>query len=167
MSPLFTLFLFLHIVAAIVAFGPTFAFPLIAAAGQQNRQHAAFAAEVNEKIEEKLVLPLALSMPVTGAGMIIFGGINLFQFWLIAAIIVYVIAISYSIFIQGPAGKELALLLANMPAPSPGPGAALAEPAAAPPARLMELGSQMQRGGMILTVLLVVILFLMIVRPAF
>jgi uncharacterized membrane protein len=162
MTALFAIFLFLHIAAAIIAFGPTFAFPLIASAGQKHPQHAAFAAEINEKIERVLVVPLALSMPVSGAGMIIFGGVDLFQPWLLAAIVIYVVAIGYSMMIQGPAGKELAQLLQAMTA-SPGPGAARAEAAGGPPPRLLELGAQMKRGGMILTVLLVAILALMVI----
>jgi len=165
MNALFYVFLFLHVTAAIVAFGPTFAFPLIAKAGMKHPQHAAFAAEVNERIESVLVMPLALSMPVTGAGMIISGGVNLFQPWLLAAIVVYVVAIGYSALIQGPTGKELTQLLQAMPAGLPGPGAALAEATAGPPPRLMELGARMQRGGMLLGGLLLVIIFLMVVKP--
>lgn len=165
MSPLFYVFLFLHVTAAIIAFGPTFAFPLIAKAGMKHPQHAAFAAEINERIESVLVIPLALSMPVTGAGMIIFGGVNLFQSWLLAAIVVYVVAIGYSVLIQGPTGKELTKLLQAMPTNSPGPGAALAEATGGPPPRLLELGAKMQRGGMLLAALLLVIIFLMVVKP--
>jgi hypothetical protein len=49
-----------------------------------------------------------------------------------------------------------------MPA-SPGPGAVAAEAVGGPPPRLAELGKQMQRGGMILAGLLLVIIALMIV----
>jgi uncharacterized membrane protein len=162
MNALFVLFLFLHIVAAIVAFGPTFAFPLIAGAAQKERQHAAFAAEVNILLEDKLVIPFALSMPVTGALLIITGGINLFEPWLLLAILVYIVAIGYSLMVQTPAAKEMAQLLKAMPA-SPGPGAVAAEAVGGPPPRLAELGKQMQRGGMILAGLLLLIIALMIV----
>jgi uncharacterized membrane protein len=158
---LFLVFLFLHIGAAIVAFGPTFAFPLIAAAGQKDPQHAAFAAELSDRIESKLVLPLALSMPVTGALMIIVGGIDLFQPWLLAAIALYLVAISYSVFVQGPAGRELAHVLAAMSANPPVSGATAV--ASGPPPRVAELGAKLQRGGMLLTVLLVAIVILMVV----
>ena len=159
MNPLFLIFLFLHIGAAIVAFGPTFAFPLIAAAGQKHPQHAAFAAELNDRIESKVVVPGALSMPVSGALMIITGGIDLFQPWLLVAIVLYLIAISYSILVQGPAGRELAHALAAVPAGPPPAGTA----AAGPPPGIAELGARVQRGGIILAVLLVAIVILMVV----
>jgi uncharacterized membrane protein len=164
LNPLFFVFLFLHVTAAIVAFGPTIAFPIIASMGQKHPQHAAFAAEVNERIESVLVLPVALSMPVSGAGMIIFGGVDLFQPWLLAAIVVYVVAIGYAALVQGPTGKELTQLLQGMTA-SAGPGAASAETMGGPPPRLLELGAKMQRGGMLLSGLLLVIIFLMVVKP--
>jgi uncharacterized membrane protein len=163
MNALFVLFLFLHIVAAIVAFGPTFAFPLIGGAAQKSPQHAAFAAEVNLLLEDKLVIPFALSMPVTGALMIIFGEVDLFQPWLLIAIVVYVVAIGFSMLVQTPAAKEMAQLLKAMPANSPGPGATVAEATGGPPPRLAELGKQIQRGGMILGVLLLIIIALMVI----
>ncbi|MEO8510853.1 MAG: DUF2269 family protein [Chloroflexota bacterium] len=161
MNPLFLVFLFLHIGAAIVAFGPTFAFPLIAAAGQKNPQHAAFAAELSERIESKVVLPLALSMPVTGALLIITGDVNLFQPWLLAAIAIYLVAISYSVVVQGPAGRELAHILGAM---SPGAaGSGEAAVISGPPPRVAELGAKLQRGGMLLAALLVAIVVLMVI----
>lgn len=160
MNTLFLVFLFLHIGAAIVAFGPTFAFPLIAAAGQKNPQHAAFAAELSDRIESKIVLPIALSMPVSGALMIITGGIDLFQPWLLAAIALYVVAISYAVLVQGPAGRELAHVLGAMSASAPGSDAAVAS---GPPPRVAELGAKLQRGGMLLAALLVAIVVLMII----
>ena len=161
MNPLFLLFLFLHIGAAIVAFGPTFAFPLIAAAGQKNPQHAAFAAELSDRIESKIVVPLALSMPVSGALMIIVGGIDLFQPWLLAAIALYLVAISYSVFVQGPAGRELAHVLSSMSTNAPSSGEAAI--ASGPPPRVAELGAKLQRGGMLLAALLVAIVVLMVI----
>jgi uncharacterized membrane protein len=160
-NPLFLVFLFLHIGAAIVAFGPTFAFPLIAAAGQKNPQHAAFAAELSERIESKVVLPLALSMPVTGALLIITGGVNFFQPWLLAAIAIYLVAISYSVFVQGPAGRELAHILGAMSPSAAGSGEAAV--ISGPPPRVAELGAKLQRGGMLLAALLVAIVVLMVI----
>ena len=51
------LFLFLHVLGAIVVFGPTFVFPLIASRAQQSPQHGPFAAGLSEFIERRLVLP--------------------------------------------------------------------------------------------------------------
>jgi len=171
-NPLFLIFLFLHIGAAIVAFGPTFAFPLIAAAGQKSPQHAAFAAELNDRIEAKVVLPGALSMPVSGALMIITGGIDLFQPWLLVAIVLYLIAIGYALFVQIPIGRRIVELSGGGPPPAAAAaggqgghaGAAPARPSGPPP-ELMSAVASAQRGGMFLAISIAVIVFLMVVKP--
>lgn len=60
----------LHTIAAVVAFGPTFTFPLIAAMARKSPEHAAFAAEVSERISQRFTIPFALTLPVTGTAMI-------------------------------------------------------------------------------------------------
>ena len=47
---LFPFFLFLHVLGAIVAFGPTFAFSIIGAMGGKEPQHANFATRVSATI---------------------------------------------------------------------------------------------------------------------
>jgi uncharacterized membrane protein len=163
LNALFVLFLFLHVLSAIIAFGPTFAFPLIAAAGQRNPQHAAFAAEISLLLEDKLVIPFVISMAVTGVLMIIVGPVDLFQPWLLIGIVVYLVAVAYSVMIQTPASRQMAQLLAAVPAHSPGPGAVVADAAGGPPPGLAELGKKLQRGGIILTVLLLAIIALMVI----
>src|SRR5690349_2890153 len=102
---LFTLFLFLHVGAAIIAFGPTFAFPLIAGLVPKYPMNGNFAARVSETLEEKLVLPFAISMPFTGVGLIYFGHVNLADrsgWWLDIAIVLYAIAITIAVVLQRP-----------------------------------------------------------------
>ena len=53
MTGLALLFLLLHIGGAIVAFGPTFAFPLIGSMGAAEPQHANFALRINERISSR------------------------------------------------------------------------------------------------------------------
>jgi len=65
----FLLWLLLHIAAAIIAFGPTFVFPLIGAAVAKAPQHTPFALAIDAAIEDKLVIPVALTMPISGLGM--------------------------------------------------------------------------------------------------
>ena len=127
MTPPLATLLFLHVIAAIVAFGPTVAFPIIAKLGQQNPQHGLFTVELSERIETRMVIPLALTMPVTGVAMIFVAGISPFtNFWLGTAIILYTIAILYAIFVQLPAVREMAALLRQM---ASGPAPAAAAPA--------------------------------------
>ena len=49
----------LHIIAAVVAFGPTFAFPLIGVLAGRYPQHGHFAFMINDRIERFLVIPFA------------------------------------------------------------------------------------------------------------
>ncbi|MGZ6339474.1 MAG: DUF2269 family protein [Candidatus Limnocylindrales bacterium] len=103
MPELFQLFLFFHIVTAIVAFGPTFAFPIIARQAAGGPAAGLFALKVTEAIESKLVLPAALTMPVTGLGIVWAAQIDLLAaHWLLLAISVYVVAIAYSVGVQAP-----------------------------------------------------------------
>src|ERR1700730_4484431 len=63
----FLLWLFLHILAAVIAFGPIFVFPIVGGLSAKMPQHLLFAAELNHRIEQRLVLPLALTMAISGA----------------------------------------------------------------------------------------------------
>ena len=154
--------LFLHIAAAIIAFGPTFTFPIIGAQVAKNPQFGHFAAELNHKIERGLVLPVALTMLVSGTGLIISTGRNLTKSpWLGAAIILYLIAISIAFFILVPNTGKLVDATAGGPPPGgPPPGAP-----AGPPPHIAALIKKNQQFGMILTALLMAIIFLMIVKP--
>ena len=50
---LFTLFLFLHILSAIVAFGPTFVFPIIGAMSSKEPAHGNFGVRINEIVTDR------------------------------------------------------------------------------------------------------------------
>lgn len=161
----FHLLLFLHITAAIIAFGPTFTFPLIAGLGRNNPMHMGFALRVIHVLEDKLVLPFVLTMPVTGVLM----AFNLSiawdrNPWLIAALVIYAAAVGFSLAVQVPTVRKMIAMtsVAGAAAPVPvGPGAATAGP---PPA-FVALAKRMQVGGMLLTLAFFAIVVLMIWRP--
>lgn len=161
----FHLWLFLHVTAAIVAFGPTFAFPLIGAVARKNPAHMGFGLLVSEVIEMRLVIPFALSMPVSGLGLAFTLQIEWnHNPWLIAALVVYTAAIYTAIVLQAPVVRKLVQMTAHAPVPAPlpaGPGAELAGP---PPA-MVALLKRMQVQGMILTGFLMVIIVLMVWKP--
>jgi hypothetical protein len=75
--------------------------------------------------------------------------------WLGLAIVLYVIAYGYSYFFQS---KLIARVIEITSAPPP-PGAS------GPPPELRALVSQIGRGGMMMSVLLLAIIFLMVVKP--
>jgi len=150
--------LFLHVIGAIVAFGPTFAFSFIGAAGGAEPQHANFATRVSHTIASKLVYPIGITLPITGLAMMAVRNLNPFDrpnWWLAVAIVLYMIAYGYSFFVQRK-HVERVIELSSTP-PTPG--------AAGPPPELMALVGRIQRGGKMLGILLVAIVFLMVVKP--
>jgi Predicted integral membrane protein (DUF2269). len=105
---LFPLLLFVHVLGAIIAFGPTFTFPIIGAMGGKERAHGNFATRVSERIAMVQVEPLAVLQGITGVALIYFGNIDLFKStWLLIAIPLYLIALGYALFVQGPAVKKV------------------------------------------------------------
>ena len=63
---MFQLLLFLHVIGAIIVFGPSFAFPLIASQARKAPQHGHFAALVTDAIERRIIIPGAIVQGVTG-----------------------------------------------------------------------------------------------------
>src|SRR5512143_2133122 len=105
---LFPVLLFAHVLGAIIAFGPTFSFPIIGAMGGRERMHGNFATRVSERIAMIQVEPLAVLQGITGLSLIYFGNIDLFKStWLLIAIPLYLIALSYALFVQNPAVKKV------------------------------------------------------------
>jgi uncharacterized membrane protein len=160
MSWLFPWLLFLHVLGAIVAFGPTFTFPLVGAMGGREPQHANFATRVSRAIAGRFVLPIGITLPITGVGLILVTGRDLSSranWWLGIAIVLYVIAYGYSFFVQ----RRLVQRVLELTSAPPPPGAS------GPPPELPPLVRRIQRGGMGTTILLVAIIFLMVVKPQF
>lgn len=160
MDWLFPWLLFLHVLGAIVAFGPSFAFPIIGAMGGGEPQHGNFATRVSHAIGSRLVYPIGITLPITGAGMILVRGIDPSarpNWWLGIAIVLYIIAYGFSFFVQ----RGLVDRVIEITSTPPPPGAS------GPPPELPPLVKRIQRGGMILTVLLIAIIFLMVVKPQF
>jgi uncharacterized membrane protein len=74
--------------------------------------------------------------------------------WLEAGILLYVVAVVVAMAIQAPAGRKLVELTSQPPAPGTGPSPELVKTAA-----------RVRMGGMLLSALVVVIVFLMIAKP--
>jgi len=159
----FHIWLFLHVTAAIVAFGPTFVFPLIGAVSRKYPQHAGFGLLLSEAIEWRLVIPFALSMPVSGLGLAFSLSVDWTRNpWLIAALVVYASAMFTALALQAPVVRRLVEMTSHGPALMPaGPGAA----AAGPPPEMAALLKRMQIQGMLLTVFLMTLIVLMVWRP--
>jgi ABC-type spermidine/putrescine transport system permease subunit II len=152
----FLFWLFLHILAAVIAFGPIFVFPIVGTLAAKMPQHLPFAVELNHRIERRLVIPLALSMFVSGVGLIWTGSINVFKTgFLLVVIGLYVVALAISIGILLPTTQRVVQIVEK--APQPGPGA--------PPPEVMTLVRRAQMFGGTAMLLFLGIIFLMIIQP--
>lgn len=163
--------LFVHVLSAIAAFGPSFTFPIIGAAGGREPVHGNFALRLTELIESRLLMVGWVVQPVSGIVIIWAAGIDFFapgSRWLVSAIIIYAIAIAIAYFIQLPTLKAMIELTSRPPAIGTAPAAAAGGPGAAPagpPPEFLALVTKSRRTGMLLTLLLVIIIYLMVVKP--
>ena len=161
MSPLLALFLFLHVMGAIVVFGPTFIFPIIASQAQKSPQNGAFAAALSELIERRIVIPGAIVQGITGVALILILGVNPLTdpayHWLIPGIVLYLIAVLFAIFVQARNAEHMVELTKDLQGP----------PSAEVGAEIAKTGKALQRGGMLLTVLIVLIVIFMVTKPQF
>jgi uncharacterized membrane protein len=160
---LFTILLFVHVMGAIIAFGPSFAFAIIGSMGGKEPMHANFALRLTHRISHGLLWPLILLQGLTGIGLVLTipGGIDLTKaLWLDIGVVLYIFALGFSYFVQTPRLVKL-IEMTSTPPPPPAPGAA---PSGPPPA-LMALVKGSQQGGMLLGLIAVVIVFLMVTKP--
>jgi Predicted integral membrane protein (DUF2269) len=156
------LILFLHVMGAILAFGPTYAYSIIGAMGGREPMHANFATRVSEKIGTTLVYPLAIFQGVTGLALIFLANRDLTkELWLGLGIVLYIGALTYALTLQRNAVHHV-IELTTMPAGGPPPGAP-----AGPPPGLREAVRKVQLGGMGLGITIAVIVFLMVTKLRF
>jgi hypothetical protein len=152
-----SLFLFLHIGGAIVAFGPTIAFPLIGARAAKEPMHGNFALRVSEFITERVVEPGAIFVFVMGVGLIITRGYNLVEdLWVTASIVLFIITLAFSYFVQLRTVRAMIAITNQPPPPDAPPG---------PPPGFEELSKRAARGGTFMTLMLFGILALMVFKP--
>jgi uncharacterized membrane protein len=157
MLDLFTILLFLHVLGAIIAFGPGFASMVVGPMVAREPQHANFYARSQLLTSKAIITPVSISLAVTGVLMILDRGWSTItggRHWLELAILLYVIALVISIVVMAPAGRRLVALTSQPPAPGDGP-----------PAELMATAGRVRMTGMILSLLVVVITFLMVTKP--
>lgn len=154
----FLLWLFLHILAAVIAFGPIFVFPIVGSLAAKMPQHLHFAVELNHRIEQRLVLPLAVTMAISGAGLIWTANINIFQTpFLLVGVGLYLVALGVAFRILLPTTIALVGLTEHAPPPGASSGP--------PPQEVMTRIRRLQMFGGLETILFLVIIFLMIIQP--
>lgn len=142
----------LHIFGVIAGFGVSFAFPLVGTLAQKPGAPILWFLQLNHRLGTWLEVFAATVVPGTGAGLIITQHVSPWQSqnrWLLIALIIYVVAFSFAIFVQNPRLKK---------------ATEMAEAQQFGP----EFGGQMKKlamGGQFLTVMLITIIILMVVKP--
>jgi len=149
--------LFAHVLGAIVGFGPTFAFAFYGAAGGREPQHANFVTRASYIVATRLVVPLAILQGVTGLGLVIVNQWDLLAArWLLAGIALYLVALYIAIGLNLPNIRRIIELTSAPSAPGAGPSP-----------ELLARAANGRRNGMILSVLIVLIIALMVLKPTF
>ena len=176
MAFLFPFLLFLHIAGMILAFGPTYAYGFYAGLAEQEPMHRSFDNRARAEVTRRLTVPATLSMLVTGALMIAVVGYPWLapsSRWLQLGILLYLGAIAYNVFVTRPTGakvakmgREMAERRAAAAADSAPPGPP-AGPPAGPPLEMAALIHRLRRDGKAMGVLVMIIVFLMVVKPSF
>lgn len=157
MPSLFIILLFLHVAAAILAFGPSYTTPMVMKMVAEEPEHRSFVSRMNLAVSRKITTPLAISMGVTGALMIWERNYPLLP-WLIVSIVLYLFLVGWSLLVQQPSSQRIIDRMAELRASGAPPGP--------PPADVVALITRTRRGGKMLGVLTMVILALMIWKPA-
>jgi uncharacterized membrane protein len=147
--------LFLHILGAIIAFGPGFAFAFFGAAAGREPQHANFTLRTTAVVATRMIVPLAVLQGVTGVGLLLVKGTDIFAAkWLLLAIVLYGIALYIAIGLNLPNLRRL-IELSSAPPAGGGP----------PPQELIARAGRSRQYGIAMSGLIVVIVFLMVVKP--
>lgn len=152
---MYELWLFLHVLGAIVAFGFGFYAPVFGAAAAREPQHGNWYMRASKRVSDMILIPVAISMFITGTLLVVeTGGFRRFEEpWLAISFVLYVVALLIVFLGQRPGLKKL-IALTSAP---PGPGG----PAAEVPALLARL----RLFGFVLLGLVIAIVALMVWKP--
>jgi uncharacterized membrane protein len=152
---MFQLMLYLHVMGAIIAFGFGFAVPVIGRMAGKEPQHGNFFLRAGTRVSDTILIPAAISMAITGAGLIYWGSRTPREMWLSLGMGIYVIAVLVVLFVQRPTFKKLIALTSTPPGP------------AGPDPQVPVLLKRTRIIGLGLSVAVLVIVFLMVYKPTF
>jgi uncharacterized membrane protein len=150
----FQLWMFLHIVGAIAAFGYGFYAPIFGMATAKEPQHSNWFSRASRRVTNIIILPFAILMFITGALLVESGGWEWSARWLSVAMGLYIVAL---VVIFGLQRSSLNKVIALSDA-SPGPEG--------PDPELAKHVGRMRLYGVLLLLLILAVLALMVWKPA-
>jgi uncharacterized membrane protein len=151
----FELLLLIHILGAIIGFGPTYAFAVLGPlSGKLEGPQSLGVLKGMMAIEKRLIFPVAtVVQPLTGILLIFKSGRDDDFFshqWLWGAILIYIVIYYLAVFQQNPTVEKIVTMAESGEAGTPA---------------FMALVNKMKKIGPILTIGLTVIVFLMVAKP--
>jgi uncharacterized membrane protein len=152
---MYELWLFLHVLGAIVAFGFGFYAPVFGAAAAREPQHGNWYMRASKRVSDMILIPVAISMLITGTLLVVeTGGFRRFEEpWLTISFVLYLVALLIVFLGQRPGLKQLIALTSAPPG--------LGGPASEVPALLARL----RLFGFVLLGLVIAIVALMVWKP--
>jgi uncharacterized membrane protein len=152
---MYELWLFLHVLGAIVAFGFGFYAPIFGMATAREPQHGNWFMRASKQISNVIIIPFAISLFITGTLLVTTtGGMRRFEeLWLAVSVVLYLISLLIIFLLQRPALNRVIALTSQPPG------------AGDPPAELGADVRKMQLYGTILLLLTIAIVALMVWKP--
>lgn len=152
---MYQLWLFLHILGAIAAFGFGFYAPIFGRASAAEPQHGNWYLRAAKRVSNGVIIPVAITMFITGTLLVMdSGGMERFQeLWLSLALVLYVIALLVVFLVQRPVLNKVIELTSQPPGPD------------GPAPEVPALVRRMQLAGVALLVLTIAIVALMVWKP--
>lgn len=152
---MYQLWLFLHIVGAIAAFGFGFYAPIFGRAAAAEPQHGNWYMRAAKRVSNGVIVPVAISMFITGTLLVVeTGGMRRFEeLWLMTSLIIYVAALAVVFLVQRPTLNKVIEMTSQPPGPE------------GPPPELPALVQRMQLASLALLIMTVAIVALMIWKP--
>ena len=141
---------FLHVLLAIVAVGFNATYGIWLARAAKEPEHEAFTLRGVKLLDDRFANPAYGLLLVTGLLMVWIGDLDLTQFWLLASLVLYVVAVGLGLFVYTPTLR--------------GQIAAL-ETAGAASTEFQTLSKRGTTVGIVLAVDVIVIVFLMVTKP--
>lgn len=167
---MYELWLFLHVLGAIVAFGFGFYAPVFGAAASREPQHGNWYMRASKRVSDMILIPVAISMAITGTLLVTAsGGFRRFEeLWLTVSVILYVVALAIVFLGQRPGLKRVIELTSGGSAsggPVPAAPASGGPVPAGPPAEVPLLLRRLRLLGFALLGLVLAIVALMVWKP--
>jgi uncharacterized membrane protein len=155
MLAMYQLWLYLHILGAIAAFGFGFYAPIYGKASAAEPQHGNWFLRATKRVSNGVLVPVAISMAVTGTLLVMeTGGTDRFrELWLAVALVLYVVALVVVFALQRPTLNKVIAMTSTPPGPE------------GPPPELGASVQRLQRYGLILLLLILAIVALMVWKP--